>query len=85
MEDTFISSGISEDEQLALMRHCTLTIFPNLYKPLGIAALEAMAAKKLVVSANTGGLETFIQHQPLRNSFPSRKSRKFDKRNRLFY
>lgn len=64
LEDNVYFVGyVTEEERIALLNHCTLTIFPSLYEPFGIAALEAMAAKKLVVSANTGGLETFIKHQ----------------------
>jgi glycosyltransferase involved in cell wall biosynthesis len=62
-DNVFFVGFVSEEERLALLHHSTLTIFPSLYEPFGIAALEAMAAKKLVVSANTGGLETFIKHQ----------------------
>jgi glycosyltransferase involved in cell wall biosynthesis len=62
-EKVYFVGFVSEEERIALTHHCTFTLFPSLYEPFGIAALEAMAAKKLVVSANTGGLETFIKHQ----------------------
>jgi 1,4-alpha-glucan branching enzyme len=52
------------DEELIhiLLTHCEMTIIPSYYEPFGIVALESMAAKKLTIAANTGGLKEIIKH-----------------------
>ncbi len=52
---------ISDDERNRYLHHCEAVIFPSLYEPFGIVALEAMAAQKAVIATNTGGLRTIIK------------------------
>ena len=47
-----------------LYKVADVAVFPSLYEPFGIVALEAMAAKVPVVVADTGGLtEVVTNHQ----------------------
>ncbi|MEM4699915.1 MAG: glycosyltransferase family 4 protein [Candidatus Nezhaarchaeales archaeon] len=50
---TFVNSFLSEGEKVALYAACDVAVFPSLYEPFGIVALEAMAMEKpLVVGAS---------------------------------
>ncbi|MGQ9558274.1 MAG: 1,4-alpha-glucan branching protein domain-containing protein [Desulfurispora sp.] len=45
-----------------LLASAQVAVFPSLYEPFGIVALEAMAAGVPVVIADTGGLAEIVQH-----------------------
>jgi len=45
-----------------LYRVADVCVFPSLYEPFGIVALEAMAAHAPVVVADTGGLSEIVEH-----------------------
>jgi glycogen(starch) synthase len=45
-----------------LYRIADLSVFPSLYEPFGIVALEAMAAKCPVVVSDVGGLKEVVKH-----------------------
>lgn len=45
-----------------LYREAAVTVFPSLYEPFGIVALEGMAARTPVVVADTGGLREIVEH-----------------------
>ncbi len=45
-----------------LFRVADVAVFPSLYEPFGIVALEAMAAKTPVVVSNVGGLAEVVTH-----------------------
>ncbi|WP_234978423.1 glycosyltransferase family 4 protein [Bacillus tuaregi] len=53
---------IDEEKRNALLQLAEIAIFPSLYEPFGIVALEAMQAGKPTIVSNTGGLKGIIQH-----------------------
>lgn len=62
---------VSDDDRDRLYRVADVAVFPSLYEPFGIVALEAMAAGTPVVVSTTGGLaevvedhETGLTHEP---------------------
>lgn len=64
LEDKFLFPGyINEDVRNKLYRVSNVAVFPSLYEPFGIVALEAMAAGCPVVAADTGGLKEIIKHK----------------------
>jgi 1,4-alpha-glucan branching enzyme len=55
--------GFVDDEtRNALFRFCSAAVFPSLYEPFGIVALEAMAAGAPVIVSGTGGLTEIVDH-----------------------
>ena len=54
----FISDG--DRDRLYMVADCA--VFPSLYEPFGIVALEAMAAKTPVVVSAVGGLPEVVRH-----------------------
>lgn len=53
---------INDSDRNRLLHQATVAIFPSLYEPFGIVALEAMAAGVPVVVSDTGGLQDIIEH-----------------------
>jgi glycosyltransferase involved in cell wall biosynthesis len=53
---------ISDDERNRLYKISDCAVFPSLYEPFGIVALEAMASKCPLVVASTGGLAEVVQN-----------------------
>lgn len=47
---------VSDDDRDRLLKLADVAVFPSLYEPFGIVALEAMAAQAPVVAAAAGGL-----------------------------
>jgi len=54
---------IADEERDALYRYADTIVFPSLYEPFGIVALEGMIAGNPVVVADTGGLSEIIKHE----------------------
>ena len=52
---------VSDDERNALYSIADCAVFPSLYEPFGIVALEAMALHCPVVVSNTGGLREVVR------------------------
>jgi glycogen(starch) synthase len=52
---------IPDEERDKIYRVADVAVFPSLYEPFGIVALEAMAACCPVVVAATGGLSEVVQ------------------------
>jgi len=53
---------ISDDDRDRLYKVAACAVFPSLYEPFGIVALEAMAAKVPVVASLVGGLQEVVTH-----------------------
>lgn len=54
---------VSDDERDCLYTIVDAAIFPSLYEPFGIVALEAMAAGANVIASGVGGLGEVIRHK----------------------
>ncbi len=57
----FFTGFISDEERNKLYRVADLAVFPSLYEPFGIVALEAMATETPVIVGNVGGLAEFVE------------------------
>ncbi|MHB1127839.1 MAG: glycosyltransferase family 4 protein [Bacillota bacterium] len=53
---------IDDQTRNQLYRNASVAVFPSLYEPFGIVALEAMAAETPAVVSDTGGLSEIITH-----------------------
>jgi 1,4-alpha-glucan branching enzyme len=53
---------VDDDGRNALLARASLAVFPSLYEPFGIVALEAMGAGVPVVVSDTGGLAEIVEH-----------------------
>jgi glycosyltransferase involved in cell wall biosynthesis len=64
LSNQFHFLGYMEDEvRNKLYRVSDVAVFPSLYEPFGIVALEAMCAGCPVVVSDTGGLSEIVQHE----------------------
>lgn len=62
ISDKVIFAGFLKNEQRNyLYQKANVAVFPSLYEPFGIVALEAMATKTPVIVGNTGGLSEIIK------------------------
>lgn len=57
------SGRISDRERDVLYAAADVAVFPSLYEPFGIVALEAMARGAPVVVSDTGGLAEVVMHE----------------------
>ncbi len=56
-------TGYIDDKTLShLYRVADTCVFPSVYEPFGIVALEAMAARAPLVVSDTGGLSEIVEH-----------------------
>ncbi len=56
-------TGYIKDEDLCNLYKCAdIAVFPSLYEPFGIVALEGMIANVPVVISDTGGLDEIVNH-----------------------
>lgn len=53
---------VPDDDRDRLYKVADCAVFPSLYEPFGIVALEAMAAKVPVVVSQVGGLQEVVKH-----------------------
>ncbi|MBM4429085.1 MAG: glycosyltransferase family 4 protein [Chloroflexi bacterium] len=53
---------IPDDDRDRLYKVASCAVFPSLYEPFGIVALEAMAARTPVVVSLVGGLQEVVKH-----------------------
>ncbi len=61
-EKTILTGFITDRDRDRLFKVADCAVFPSLYEPFGIVALEAMAAKCPVVVSDVGGLRDVVQH-----------------------
>lgn len=53
---------LGETERNQNLKQADVAVFPSLYEPFGIVALEAMAAQVPVIVSDTGGLSEVVAH-----------------------
>jgi glycogen(starch) synthase len=61
-EKVLLTGFIADEDRDRLFKIANCAVFPSLYEPFGIVALEAMAAKCPVVVSEVGGLKDVVQH-----------------------
>ncbi len=61
-EKVLLTGFISDDDRDKLFKIADCAVFPSLYEPFGIVALEAMAARCPVVVSAVGGLKDVVEH-----------------------
>lgn len=61
-DQCFFTGFMSDDDLDKFQTIADCAVFPSLYEPFGIVALESFAAKVPVVVSNTGGLAEVVQH-----------------------
>lgn len=57
----YFTGFISDEIRNNLYQVCDLAVFPSLYEPFGIVALEAMAARVPVLVTNVGGMGEIVE------------------------
>lgn len=64
LKDKVVFTGyMSQKEKIKMYKSSYISVFPSLYEPFGIVALEAMAAGCPVVVSDVGGLREIIKHK----------------------
>ncbi len=58
----YFTGYIDDNTRNALYKAATLAVFPSLYEPFGIVALEGMAAGTPVIVSDSGGLNEIVRH-----------------------
>jgi len=58
----YFTGFVPDDVLLRIYRIADVAVFPSLYEPFGIVALEAMAARIPVVVSDAGGLKEVVEH-----------------------
>jgi glycosyltransferase involved in cell wall biosynthesis len=58
----YFTGYIDDYTRNSLYSWSNVAVFPSLYEPFGIVALEAMAARTPVVVSDTGGLSEIVMH-----------------------
>jgi glycosyltransferase involved in cell wall biosynthesis len=59
----FFAGFVDEKALISIYQASDAAVFPSLYEPFGITALEAMAAKTPVIVSDTGGLAEIVEHE----------------------
>lgn len=58
----YFTGYIDDNTRNALYKAASIAVFPSLYEPFGIVALEGMAAETPVITTDAGGLNEIIRH-----------------------
>lgn len=53
---------VSDEQRNALLSGCDIAVFPSLYEPFGIVALESMILAKPTIVSKTGGIKGIVKH-----------------------
>ena len=61
-DKVYFLGHVPDDVLHALYKFATVAIFPSLYEPFGIVALEAMGLGVPVIVSAVGGLDEIVQH-----------------------
>lgn len=61
-DKVYFLGHVPDDVLHALYRFATVAIFPSLYEPFGIVALEAMGLGVPIIVSSVGGLDEIVQH-----------------------
>jgi len=61
-EKVLLTGFIFDEDRDRLFKMANCAVFPSLYEPFGIVALQAMAAKCPVVVSEVGGLTEVVRH-----------------------
>jgi glycogen(starch) synthase len=61
-DKVLLTGFIPDDDRDRLYKVAACAVFPSLYEPFGIVALEAMAARVPVVVSQVGGLQEVVSH-----------------------
>jgi glycogen synthase len=59
----YFTGFVSEEVLLKLYKCSDIAVFPSIYEPFGIVALEGMVAGIPVVVSDTGGLKEIVNHK----------------------
>lgn len=62
-ERIFFTGYIDDTTRDFLYQEADVAVFPSLYEPFGMVALEAMAARTPIVVADVGGLSEIVKHE----------------------
>lgn len=62
-EKVYFTGFVSEEVLLNLYRCSDIAVFPSIYEPFGIVALEGMVAGIPVVVSDAGGLNEIVNHK----------------------
>jgi len=63
LQDKVLFTGFMANRSLHQLYRCAdVAVFPSLYEPFGIVALEGMAAGAAVVTSDAGGLAEVVKH-----------------------
>ena len=64
LEEKIVFTGfLKAKERNYVYNHASVAVFPSLYEPFGIVALEAMATRTPVVVSDVGGLSEIVKDQ----------------------
>ncbi|MTI80111.1 MAG: glycosyltransferase family 4 protein [Firmicutes bacterium] len=58
----YFTGYVDDKARNSLYQFADVAVFPSLYEPFGIVALEAMAARTPLVVSDTGGLSAIVNH-----------------------
>ncbi|WP_240343955.1 1,4-alpha-glucan branching protein domain-containing protein [Paenibacillus sp. SYP-B3998] len=58
----YFTGFLDEDDKQMLLQAAEFCVFPSLYEPFGLVALEAMASRTPLIVSDIGGLAEIVEH-----------------------